>query len=47
MAAGDYTVANLVADVRRRAMIPNSTTVLSDADITSFLNHLTLHSIRH
>jgi len=38
MAAGDYTVANLVADVRRRAMIPNSTTVLSDADITSFLN---------
>ena len=38
MAAGDYDVVSLVADVRRRAMIPNSTTVLSDADITSFLN---------
>jgi len=38
MAAGDYDVESLVADVRRRAMIPNSTTVLSNADITSFLN---------
>jgi hypothetical protein len=38
MAAGDYDVVSLVADVRRRAMIPNSTTVLSNADITSFLN---------
>ena len=38
MAAGDYDVVSLVADVRRRAMIPNSMTVLSDADITSFLN---------
>jgi hypothetical protein len=38
MAAGDYDVVSLVADVRRRAMIPNSTQVLSDADITSFLN---------
>ena len=38
MAAGDYDVVSLVADVRRRAMIPNSTTVLSDTDITSFLN---------
>lgn len=38
MAAGDYDVVSLVADVRRRAMIPNSTQVLSDSDITSFLN---------
>lgn len=38
MAAGDYDVVSLVADVRRRAMIPNSTTVLSDTDISSFLN---------
>ena len=38
MAAGDNDVVSLVADVRRRAMIPNSTTVLSNDDITSFLN---------
>ena len=38
MAAGDTDVISLVADVRRRAMIPNSTTVLSNDDITSFLN---------
>jgi hypothetical protein len=34
----DYSVTNLIADVRRRAMIPNSTNVLSDADIVAFLN---------
>lgn len=33
-----YDVVSLVADVRRRAMIPNSTQVLSDSDIVSFLN---------
>ena len=38
MANGDYSVQQLVADVRRRAMIPNSTQVLTDADITGFLN---------
>ena len=38
MANGDYNVEQLVADVRRRAMIPNSTTVLSNDDITAFLN---------
>ena len=38
MANGDYSVEQLVADVRRRAMIPNSTTVLSNDDITAFLN---------
>ena len=38
MAAGDYDVVSLVADVRRRAMIPNATQVLSDFDIVSFLN---------
>jgi hypothetical protein len=38
MAAGDADVISLVADVRRRAMIPSSTTVLSNDDITSFLN---------
>jgi hypothetical protein len=35
---GTYTVVDCVADVRRRAMIPNSTAVLSNDDITSFLN---------
>ena len=38
MANGDFSVQQLVADVRRRAMIPNSTQVLTDADITGFLN---------
>jgi hypothetical protein len=38
MANGDYSVQQLVADVRRRAMIPNSTQVLTDEDITGFLN---------
>ena len=38
MANGDYSVQQLVADVRRRAMIPNSTAVLSNEDITAFLN---------
>ena len=38
MANGDYSVQQLVDDVRRRAMIPNSTQVLTDADITGFLN---------
>lgn len=38
MANGDYSVQQLVDDVRRRAMIPNSTAVLSNADITAFLN---------
>jgi len=38
MASADYTLANMVADVRRRAMIPNSTQVLTNADITGFLN---------
>ena len=38
MANGDYSVQQLVADVRRRAMIPNSTQVLTDVDITGFLN---------
>ena len=33
-----YDVVSLVADVRRRAMIPSATTVLSNDDITSFLN---------
>lgn len=34
----DYSVSNLVTEVRRRALIPSSTTVLSDADIVAFLN---------
>jgi hypothetical protein len=34
----DYSVSNLVTEVRRRALIPASTTVLSDADIVAFLN---------
>jgi hypothetical protein len=38
MANGDYSVTQLVADVRRRAMIPNSAQVLTDADIVGFLN---------
>ncbi len=38
MANGDYSVTQLVADVRRRAMIPNATQVLTDADIVGFLN---------
>lgn len=38
MAVGDTDVISLVADVRRRAMIPNSTNVLTNDDITSFLN---------
>jgi len=38
MANGDYSVQQLVADVRRRAMIPNSTAVLTNDDITAFLN---------
>jgi hypothetical protein len=38
MANGDFSVQQLVADVRRRAMIPNSAQVLTDADITGFLN---------
>jgi hypothetical protein len=33
-----YTGAGLIAEVRRRALIPNSTSVLTDADILSFLN---------
>ena len=33
-----YNAAALVADVRRRAMIPNSAAVLNDADIVAFLN---------
>jgi hypothetical protein len=38
MANGDYSVTQLVADVRRRAMIPNSAQVLTDADVVGFLN---------
>lgn len=38
MANGDFSVEQLVADVRRRAMIPNSTQVLTNNDITGFLN---------
>ena len=38
MAAVTYTGAGLIAEVRRRALIPNSTSVLTDADILSFLN---------
>jgi hypothetical protein len=38
MAAITYSGESLIADVRRRAMIPNSTSVLSDDDILSFLN---------
>jgi hypothetical protein len=38
MAAITYSGESLIADVRRRAMIPNSTSVLSDSDILSFLN---------
>jgi hypothetical protein len=34
----DYSVTNLVTEVRRRAMIPNSTQVLTDTDIVAFLN---------
>lgn len=34
----DYSVSNLVTEVRRRALIPSSTSVLSDADIVAFLN---------
>jgi len=34
----DYSVSNLVTEVRRRALIPASTSVLSDADIVAFLN---------
>lgn len=38
MANGDFSVQQLVADVRRRAMIPNSAQVLTNDDITGFLN---------
>jgi hypothetical protein len=34
----DYSVTNLVTEVRRRAMIPNSTQVLTNEDIVAFLN---------
>lgn len=34
----DYSVSNLVTEVRRRALIPSSTSVLSDTDIVAFLN---------
>jgi hypothetical protein len=37
-ASPTYSGQSLIADVRRRAMIPNSTSVLSDSDILSFLN---------
>lgn len=38
MAPVTYSGASLIAEVRRRAMIPNSAYVLSDDDILSFLN---------
>lgn len=34
----DYTTTALVADIRRRAMLPASTQVLSDADLVSLAN---------
>ena len=34
----DYSVSNLVTEVRRRALIPTSSSVLNDADIVAFLN---------
>ena len=34
----DYSVSNLVTEVRRRALIPASSSVLNDADIVAFLN---------